>query len=201
MFKLNKSHHTIIYALICIIVFIGLIKWSHMLLTNNYMLECFNGMNNKTTHTVNLPINTTYSCKNMCGPYARCSITGGQCLSDIDCYGCKPNTSNNFLQTNNVIGENDAGKYAFISPNYSELTTDIGTKSKVITDNKYSQPPEYNTGVNMWRPLFDKGFTFYKKTYEPPASLNHMFKYPSRHTLSGQFQETGPLAANAYLQN
>ena len=46
--------------------------------------------NSTTSHTVNLPINTTFSCKNVCGSLNRCLITGEQCSSDIDCYGCQP---------------------------------------------------------------------------------------------------------------
>ena len=45
-----------------------------------------------TSHTVNLPINTTFECENKCMPPARCSITGQQCSSDIDCCGCNPNS-------------------------------------------------------------------------------------------------------------
>ena len=44
-----------------------------------------------TSHTVNLPINTTFECENKCMPPARCSITGQQCQADIDCCGCNPN--------------------------------------------------------------------------------------------------------------
>ena len=45
-----------------------------------------------TSHTVNLPINTTFECENKCMPPARCSITGQQCQADIDCCGCNPNS-------------------------------------------------------------------------------------------------------------
>ena len=37
-----------------------------------------------------MPINTTTTCKNMCGPLNRCAITGENCKSDVDCFGCKP---------------------------------------------------------------------------------------------------------------
>jgi hypothetical protein len=201
MSKLTTSR-TFIYSLICVILFIGLIKWSHMLLKNDYIMECFGVQNDKTTNNVNLPLTTTYSCKNMCGPYARCSITGDQCLSDIDCFGCKPSTSEisrSFLKTNNVVPDDDAGKYAFISPNYSTLTTGIGRRAKLITDNKYSRPPNYNTGVNMWRPLFNEGQELYNNTYKSPPDLQFKPKYPTRYTLSGQFVEHGALAANGYL--
>jgi len=46
-----------------------------------------------TSHTVNLPINTTFECENKCMPPARCSITGQQCQADIDCCGCNPNAT------------------------------------------------------------------------------------------------------------
>ena len=43
-----------------------------------------------TNHTVDLPLNTKYNCSNMCGPLSRCAISGEQCTSDVDCYGCTP---------------------------------------------------------------------------------------------------------------
>jgi len=63
-----------------------------MLLFLFIILNCFSlkeGYNNYSDN-VDLPINTKYSCKNMCGPHATCSLTGEQCTSDIDCYGCQP---------------------------------------------------------------------------------------------------------------
>lgn len=199
-----KMSMFIIFALISILLFIGLNKWMSLLLKNEIVVECFAQPNqNLTTHTVDLPINTTYSCKNMCGPYGRCSITGQRCLSDIDCYGCKPSTSelsNTFLKINNVQGEDDAGKYSFLAPNYSELTTDAGTRAKLISpSDKFSQPPDYDTGVNMWRAKFDEGTTMYDEVYKPPSTITNMPTYPTRYSLSGQFKETGPLASNAYL--
>ena len=83
----------IMFALISILLFVGINKWMHLLLTKEYVVECLTNPDQAVTHTVNLPINTTYSCKNMCGPYGKCSITGERCLSDIDCFGCKPSTS------------------------------------------------------------------------------------------------------------
>ena len=188
----------IMFALISVLLFFGLSKWMHSLLINEYVVECFINEAN-----VNLPINTTYSCKNMCGPYNKCSITGGRCLSDIDCYGCKPSTSevsDTFLEINKVQGDDDAGKYAFIAPNYSELTTDVGTRAKLLApSDKFSPPPEYNTGVNMWKASFDKDDALYNNMYNPPK-LTNMPTYPTRYSLSGQFSENGPLASNAYLE-
>ena len=51
----------------------------------------YNDMNSPLySHTVNLPINDPVSCKNFCGPNAKCLLTGEQCTSDIDCQGCVP---------------------------------------------------------------------------------------------------------------
>ena len=91
----------------------------------NYIKECFD---TNTTHDVDLPINTKYSCENMCGPPGRCSLTGTQCLSDIDCYGCQPNTSpdlsNTFLNKNKkIIGYDGAGKQSYLAPMYSPAYT------------------------------------------------------------------------------
>ena len=55
----------IVFALISIFLFIGLNKWMSLLLKNQMVVECLTMPDqNITTHTVNLPINTTYSCKN-----------------------------------------------------------------------------------------------------------------------------------------
>ena len=62
------------------------------------ILEPFNSLNGeiivapfrKHNRTVSLPLNTYYSCENVCGPLARCYKTGEQCAKDYDCFGCKP---------------------------------------------------------------------------------------------------------------
>jgi hypothetical protein len=38
--------------------------------------------NTNNNYTVDLPINTTASCSNFCGPQSTCAITGEQCSSD-----------------------------------------------------------------------------------------------------------------------
>jgi len=153
----------------------------------------------ETTHTINLPINTTYSCENMCGPMARCSITGEQCSTDVDCYGCQPKISHVERQnTADIGGQNDAGKLTQgQQPTYSVLTTDIGTQAKLFGD-KLEPPPQYNQGVNTWRPTFNVGAELFDKRYNP-GSQPFMPTYPERTTLSGQFIDDGPLAANDYL--
>jgi hypothetical protein len=93
-----------------------------------------------TNHSVKLPLTTTYSCQNICGPLSKCSITGEQCSADIDCYGCqkkygKKYNSNNSNNSNNVvIGNDDAGKLTLgVTPTYSSLTNGYGTKQQIIT--------------------------------------------------------------------
>jgi hypothetical protein len=202
-------------------MFIGIIKWGNYLIKTK---ECKKGKKGKkskkskegfdrytsiitdmgtadTSHTVDLPINTTFSCQNMCGPLARCSITGEQCTSDIDCYGCQPDfveTSNN---TRDIRGQNDAGKLTNgYNIRYSILTTDIGTQAKLYNKGINLQPPSYFKGVNQWSKSFKAGMELYDKKYNPSIEiLPFLPQYPNRKTLSGEFNDNGPLAANAYL--
>jgi hypothetical protein len=154
-----------------------------------------------TTHTVNLPLTTTQSCKNFCGPPARCAITGQQCFTDIDCPGCQPyvpNEKNNY-KTNNIPGENDAGKLTLgVTPQFSELTTDIGTQAKLVTKNKFSKPDMPNFGINTWMTSFKNDTKAFNNRYKP-TDLQFMSDYPNRYSLSGQFIEDGPLASNSYF--
>tara|TARA_B110000971_G_scaffold109770_1_gene112499 strand:- start:7855 stop:8313 length:459 start_codon:yes stop_codon:yes gene_type:complete len=147
--------------------------------------------------TVNLPLTTTESCKNMCGPPARCSITGHQCLSDIDCPGCQPNNPPGKTEAHYVPGDNAAGKLTFnMTPRYSELTTDIGTQATLVTNNKFSKPLSPYLGVNTWRKEFNLDTKLFDAKFKPPERHKHP-QY--RYSLSGQFMDDGPLAANAYL--
>lgn len=150
-----------------------------------------------TTHTVNLPINTTTSCKNICGPPGRCLITGEQCVSDIDCYGCTPPPNKKIQQTlkEEVPGYNDSGKLTQgVTPTFSVLTTDIGTQSTII--NPDAQVPQYFLGIDQWKNKFELGENEFNEKYYPTGDLGFMQKYPIRPTLSGQFKEVGPLASN-----
>jgi len=267
----------LIWSFILLLLFIGIIQWGNYLITNHYIVENFKNKNFisndsgiSTTHTVNMPLTTTVSCQNFCGPQNRCYITGEQCIADVDCYGCHPdkeklnndtinysgynedntnmttpnnivqNVSNfiykntginqndnnsgsgpgfsgstvvnavsnsltgNFFDNSNIIddpirGQNDAGKLTTeINPTYSVLTTDIGTRSKLVND-PHIQPPQYFKGVNQWRETFDAGEELFDKRYNP-NSQQFTLKYPQRTTLSGEFIDNGPLAANDYLK-
>ena len=211
--KLIKNKYTtIILALISIILLIGVFNYIHYLVKNRYYVECFDSNialykdtgSSATTHTVNLPLTTTYSCKNFCAPAtARCAITGEQCMADIDCRGCNPYGSNMKQQsTANVPGQNDAGKLTWgVTPTYSTLTTDIGTQAKLFTSNKdkLEPPPQASFGVNTWITAFNGGQQLFDERYKP-AGLKFMPNYNKRYSVTGQFIDDGPLASNAYLK-
>jgi hypothetical protein len=150
------------------------------------------------SHSVDLPINTKYSCNNFCGPPATCSITGEQCTSDADCYGCKPILKTYNKKKINIMGYNDAGKLTDNqTPNFSVLTTDIGTQTYNFPDKINSPPPSYVHGVNTWRNIYDKGQMLYNKKYTPQTIINP--EYNLRPSLSGEFIDNGPYAANSTL--
>ena len=148
-----------------------------------------------TTHSVDMPLTTTYSCKNFCGPTARCSITGQQCFADIDCPGCQPYVPPLTPdQTEFISGDDDAGKLTIgVTPTYSTLTTDIGTRATVITDE--NKPVTMDHGLNMWRASFNEDMKLFNKRYKPPS--REYPKYPPRLTLSGEFVDNGPIPSNA----
>uniref|UniRef100_A0A6C0LDL1 Uncharacterized protein n=1 Tax=viral metagenome TaxID=1070528 RepID=A0A6C0LDL1_9ZZZZ len=190
--------------LLYVLLFIGLavILFACIFYVMSNKVESFitNDINGPNySHTVDQPINTTISCKNMCGPLARCSITGEQCTSDVDCYGCqKESEPSNIMFSSNIRGQNDAGKETTqVTPTYSTLTTDIGTHAKLY-NKLLIDPPQYYQGENTWRKKFDNGEIFYDKRFYP-GKQEFMPVYPERKTLSGQFKDDGPLAANAYL--
>jgi hypothetical protein len=201
-----KKYSIIILIFICLFLFIGILKWFNYLIKNNYITECFSQMQRivegpQTSHTVSLPLTTTQSCTNFCGPPARCAITGQQCFADIDCPGCQPILPNSGKKnTTNVPGENDAGKLTLgVTPQFSTLTTDIGTQAKLFTSNKFSKPAMPNFGINTWSTSFDAGSKEFDKVYKP-SGLQFMPDYPNRYSLSGEFIEDGPLPSNAYLK-
>ena len=208
----KKNNYIIFLALISFILFVVIFNWIDYLVQNKYIVENFE-QNNKsisdssnnilqsslTSHTVNLPLTTTYSCNNFCGPPSRCSITGHQCTSDVDCPGCLPYEKKSSQISKNIPGNNDAGKLTFgNTPRYSTLTTDIGTQARLITSNKFSRPAMADFGVNTWRSSFDKDEKRFNSTYKP-NQLQNMPTYKSRYSLSGEFIDEGPLPSNAYL--
>ena len=205
MFRFSKkSSFTISLAIISFLLYIGVMLWGVYL--TKHLVECFtvDRGDSSTNHTVNLPINTTYTCQNMCGPLARCSKTGEQCSSDIDCTGCQPPVPPQERLSQQVPGYNDNGKLTTeMVPRFSVLTNDIGTKAGLYTqDSRLVPVPSYNTGYNTWRRVFDDGTLIFNQKYKPePYVLEKAYgpQYQKRTTLSGEFVDAGPLPANAEL--
>jgi hypothetical protein len=170
------------------------------LFQHNFIVECFTDRGTPdTSHTVNLPLTTTYSCRNFCGPTARCSITGQQCTADIDCPGCQPFVPPLSRSPDFIPGENDAGKLTVgQTPTFSTLTTDLGTQAKLYNSDKFKKPPQANFGVNTWTSKFDISQKLFDERYECD-SYPLKPDYPKRYSDTGMFLQDGPLASNAYL--
>lgn len=206
-----KKNYGFFYIL-CLFILIGLFCFA--LLKRNSIIENFDLYNYAlfyntntplTNHNVDLPLNTYYSCNNFCGPKSQCSITREQCTSDVDCYGCQPiPTKPPRYLTENVRGENDAGKLIYNqNPRYSSLTTDIGTKASLY-GNKFASVPQPYFGLDKWVESANYGIRLlddklaYKYSAEPDE-YKYLPTYPTRESVTGLFKYNGPLAANAYL--
>ena len=188
-------------AFILLLVIFRMIDY---LAAEKYIVETFSSRENitdNTTHTVDLPLNTRYSCQNFCGPTSRCAITGQQCFTDIDCPGCQsyspPLNSTKLSKTKQCIpGTNDAGKLTVgVTPNYSPLTTGYGTREKTITDDMYAQPPQANFGVDTWGKSFNESQQLFNRRYKPNQLL-FMPNYPPMYSITGEFIGDGPLPSN-----
>ena len=192
--------YNVFLSIICVILLILIFNWINYLANNNYIKEGLVDRGNPaTSHTVDLPLTTTYSCQNKCGPAARCYMTGQQCTADIDCPGCNPNMNTHTYTTKEVPGNDDAGKLTFnITPRYSPLTTDIGTRAKLFKKPEFSKPASPNFGNKIWLKDFKKMQKMYDAVYKPPK-LQYMPDYHKRYSLSGDFIINGPLASNASL--
>ena len=186
-----------LFALILLFIIFNMINY---LVKDNYIVECFtNGplqQDFKNSNTVNLPLNTTYTCQNFCGPTARCAITGQQCLSDTDCPGCQPYSPPLPKTKDCIPGNNDAGKLTSgVTPTYSLLTSGYGTRERVITKNLYSKPSQANFGYNTWRQSFNEEQELFNKRYKP-NQLQFMPNYPQMYSITGEFTGDGPLPSN-----
>ena len=208
--KLSGKQYSILFlALLSFILFIVIFKWTDYLVKNDYIystiyenftpnLEPIRDVGSpQTTHSVDLPLTTTYSCKNFCGPTSRCSITGQQCLSDIDCPGCQPYVPPlPPSKIDCVRGDNDAGKLTVgVTPTYSPLTYGYGTRERIITDDLYGKPAQPNFGVNTWINAFNESEELFNKRYKP-QDLQYMPKYPPMYSITGDFLGDGPLPSN-----
>ncbi len=203
-----KLSSNLIWGLLSVISIFLIMMWGSYLVKKGYIIECFGPQTivdkgtPETSHNVNL-VNSPFNCKNMCGPMGRCSITAEQCTSDVDCTGCQPPpVINRDLEIKPyqllIKGQNDAGKYGPEGNVLSVLTTDIGTQAALVDGDYLKPPPQYTEGVNTWRKEFEDGMELYKKRYEPKG-LDGMINYPSRFSLSGQFDDKSPIAANGFI--
>jgi hypothetical protein len=194
----KKQLNILIFGIISILLLSGIFVWIDFLATNNYIREAFDSNSPEYSHTVNMPLTTTTSCQNFCGPSARCAITGQQCTSDIDCPGCQPQNSKDTKPAKTVPANDDAGKLSFNqTPQYSPLTSDFGTKSRLITHNKFSKTPGLSIN-NSWIDDFNESQKEFDKQYKPRGMTNEP-DYQVRYSLSGDFKDEGPFASNAYL--
>jgi hypothetical protein len=199
----GKFNLKLMLIFLSIFLIIIIYTWIHYLVQNNYIIERFenNVETPETSHTVDLPLTTTYSCKNFCGPQSRCSLTGHQCTADIDCPGCQPyvppltNT-----ETTEVPGDNAAGKLTVgTTPRYSPLTTDIGTQAAlVVPPVPNNKPPMPNFGENTWSKSFEQDQQMFNNKYKPPA-LPNMPDYTERYSMTGIYTNDDPYASNATL--
>jgi hypothetical protein len=199
----KKSAISLFLILTSFVLFIMIFKLIDYLTENSYIVECFTPSpikekyDGSTSNTVDLPLTTTYSCKNFCGPNARCSMTGHQCSADIDCPGCQPYTPPLKSTSENIPGDNDAGKLTVgVTPRYSPLTSGYGTHETVITSNMFSKPAVANFGVNTYMKNFSEEQQLFDNRYKP-SGLQYMPDYPKRYSLTGEFIEDGPFASNA----
>lgn len=240
--------YTILYTIVSILLFWLIIKYGTNVLTNNYCLNTkdlkegltdfekysqkivpypkdavinYNDINSPLySHTVNLPINDPVSCKNFCDPNAKCLLTGEQCTSDIDCYGCNPGSKpqNNCI-TKDVRPYDAAGKLGQnLGLQYSPLTTGYNSHNadfaQIYPGSKDAQLTTPYQGVDNWTDSFNKGLELYNKKRQtadkytqgisnaiPLASKSKLpyyeQKYPMTLSLTGQFFETTPPASNS----
>lgn len=196
---MKLSFNKLFFPITALILLIIIFKMIDYLAVEKYITECFTtneNISDKTTHTVDLPLTTRYSCKNFCGPASRCSITGQQCFTDIDCTGCQPYSPPLPKTKECIPGNNDAGKLTVgATPTYSPLTSGYGTRERIITDDMYAQPPQPNFGVDTWGETFNEGQKLFNRRYKP-NQLQFMPNYTPTYTLTGEFVADGPLPSN-----
>ena len=204
--KIFKEQHKIIFmAIISLIILYYIFKTIVYLSSNGYVYVSyienftdtqFTTESDKTSHTVNLPLTTTQSCSNFCGPTSRCAISGQQCFADIDCSGCQPKSKQQPYASGSVPGDDDAGKLSFgaISA-YSPLTSGYGTKELIITNDLYGKLSSADFGINSWKKSFNTSQQLFNQRYKPPQTST-MPNYPQMYSLSGEFKGDGPLPSN-----
>ena len=230
--------YTIIYIFLCLFLFRFIIKYGSSVCSSfkegltdfeKYSQQVipypedarinYNDLNSpQYSHTVNLPINDPVSCKNFCGPNAKCLLTKEQCTSDIDCQGCNPGpTKQTACQTKDVDPYDGAGKLGQIQGlQYSPLTTGYNNHNinfaQIYPDSKNAQIKRPYEGLDQWTDSFNKGLELYNKKrgiadkYITDTNLDtdtnmtsFETKYPTTVSATGLFYETTPPASNSSL--
>ena len=167
----------------------------------------YNDLNSpQYSHTVNLPINDPVSCKNFCGPNAKCLLTKEQCTSDIDCQGCNPGpTTQTKCDTKDVDPYDGAGKGLQHSPLTTGYNNHNVNFAQIYPDSKDAQIRRPYEGLDKWTDSFNKGLELYNKKrgiadkYNRGADTSFETKYPTTISATGLFYETTPPASNASL--
>ena len=236
--------YTILYIFLCLLLFRFIIiygssvckslkivegltefeKYSQQVIPfpENARINYNNTNSSEYSHTVNLPINDPVSCKNFCGPNAKCLLTKEQCTSDIDCQGCNPGPTNQTVcQTKEVDPYDGAGKLGQNQGlQYSPLTTGYNNHNvnfaQIYPNSKDAQINRPYEGLDQWTDSFNKGLELYNKkrsiadkynfgsdttTDTNPDTYMTSFetKYPTTVSATGLFYETTPPASNSTL--
>jgi hypothetical protein len=209
---MNTNYFILYLAIFTLLLLIGIFQWGSYISyyfaisIENFSLSSspennYNSFNNTHSYsqTINMPLfKNTNSCDNFCGPSAKCAKTGDQCTSDNDCTDCAKSESS-ITADSNIVAASDAGKLSLYAPQYSSLTNGYGTDQKIIIKNYNEKPPEPNLGLNVWFSSFSEGEKLFKQRYEPPNNLDNMPNYSQYYSLTGEFNDTGPLPSNTYL--
>jgi len=199
--KFMKKNIVFNLAVISLILFVLIFLWINFLFKNNYIKGNFEHFTNNTNMTqVNIPLTASYSCANFCG-MGRCAVTGQQCIADIDCPGCTPNMSAQQKKsiTRDVPGNNEAGKLTLgVTPQYSTLTSDIGTQAFYFKDKIGKKPSYANFGINTWSSSFNDTNNLFRTRYTP-TDLQYTPEYTTHDTTTGLFTNVGPYPSNAFL--
>lgn len=244
------KNKTIIYISVCILCFLLVMVFIKYILRGKYKYSTKEGLtefeeysrklnpyprdavinyNDLTSpaysHTVDMPINTTYGCKNFCGPQAQCAITRTQCTADIDCYGCNPGPTRTSPKEESAaepyddagkLGINQGLQYSYLTTGYDDHGMDF---SQAFPNSINAQIQQPYRGVDKWTESFNKGLNYYNKTresydkygegrapdffYDEPTGTGLATiaapNYPTTISATGQFYETTPPASNSYL--
>lgn len=208
--KDNKTN--ILLAFLCILFIWLIINWFQYLQKNYFIFTGTNKVEGfeaniykpdykdsiPKTDTVNLPINTNYTCSNFCGPKATCSKSGQQCSTDVDCYnvGCRSllnvsKTGEN-LPTKNNTGPEPLDDALIFSTNVSS-NADIIDENATITRGYTGIPvweDEYNAMVNINNDQLAYEYA------ANPDKYKYTPHYKTTVTATGLFYDIGPTAFN-----